>query len=420
MAASAPAITPPPGYTLENPAAAVTPPPGYTVEGSQPKAPAATLSRAPSASDMPTFGEPGINTPMQRLTMPLAKGLMEAHDKLKDIATMTQEGRQQHPIQAKIGDLVNNIEELLLGGQAAGKPMGTSSGLLNNPVSAAILPGGEAEPALAGGLREAGSLMKGAGEAFRGGEAATETAEGATKAPGIVQQVLKGKKLAQEPAKTAVRQFVGASPEKAILEGHESVADEMLSSLQKQKADAYAQIDKKVGFDFKETRDALKDAQYKIKQPEIDEATKTRLQKRIDEMQTQMNEAESKSGPGWLAADIKNADTLNTKWQATKDFRRALVQATSPDGETVNVQTLLNSLKRLRNNVKYGDRLEQVAGNKEAADSLMEDLQNAQKLGEKAMDKQRIAKIIGKYAAYALAGGSLGYGIGRAAYESVH
>lgn len=59
--------------------------------------------------------------------------------KLPDMENYTQEGRIAHPVLSKIGDLISSGKELLTGGQSAGKPMGTSSGVMDNPVTSAIL-----------------------------------------------------------------------------------------------------------------------------------------------------------------------------------------------------------------------------------------------------------------------------------------
>lgn len=52
-----------------------------------------------------------------------------------DIEHYTQEGRQEHPVLSRVGDLISASRELLAGGQETGKPMGTSSGVINNPVT---------------------------------------------------------------------------------------------------------------------------------------------------------------------------------------------------------------------------------------------------------------------------------------------
>jgi hypothetical protein len=54
------------------------------------------------------------------------------------IENYTPQGRAEHPNLAAAGDVGRNLRELLFGGQSAGKPMGTSSGIVNNPVTGAM------------------------------------------------------------------------------------------------------------------------------------------------------------------------------------------------------------------------------------------------------------------------------------------
>jgi predicted GNAT family acetyltransferase len=60
------------------------------------------------------------------------------------IENYTPEGRKEHPILSKIGDVTRGVKELLEGGQAVGKGMGTSSGMVNNPLSQLIMTGPDA------------------------------------------------------------------------------------------------------------------------------------------------------------------------------------------------------------------------------------------------------------------------------------
>lgn len=60
------------------------------------------------------------------------KEIMDAVSYLRDrLEGMTQAGKEQHPVLAKLGETVQAAHELLSGGQAAGKPMGTSGGVLD-------------------------------------------------------------------------------------------------------------------------------------------------------------------------------------------------------------------------------------------------------------------------------------------------
>jgi|HubBroStandDraft_4_1064222.scaffolds.fasta_scaffold125191_2 hypothetical protein len=54
------------------------------------------------------------------------------------IENYNQQGREEHPVLSHIGDVTRSAKELLFGGQEAGKPMGTRSGVMNNPVTTAM------------------------------------------------------------------------------------------------------------------------------------------------------------------------------------------------------------------------------------------------------------------------------------------
>lgn len=56
----------------------------------------------------------------------------------EEIGNYTEQGREDHPILAHIGDVLQSANELLFGGQASGKPMGSREGVANNPVTAMV------------------------------------------------------------------------------------------------------------------------------------------------------------------------------------------------------------------------------------------------------------------------------------------
>jgi len=82
----------------------------------------------------PTMG-PRKNTAPS--TVPGAQMAHDAIQKLIDWSNMTQAGREQHPIQAKIGDVANNLKQYLVGGQGGGQDLKT--GMLTNPVLQGII-----------------------------------------------------------------------------------------------------------------------------------------------------------------------------------------------------------------------------------------------------------------------------------------
>jgi hypothetical protein len=84
--------------------------------------------------------------------------------------------------------------------------------------------------------------------------------------PGILQQVIKGEKVAQQPAQAAVRQAAGAGEEAPVLQGNTTVLDEPLANLKQQETAAYKQVDDAAGFDLKAEKAQLANDQYKLAQ----------------------------------------------------------------------------------------------------------------------------------------------------------
>jgi len=332
-----------------------------------------------------------------RMVTPFARKLIDAADKLREVENFTQEGRKEHPIQAHLGDVANRIEGFLFGNEAHPEAgIGTGKyGMLNNPVLAAVS-GAEGLAEAPTAIREGIAGLRGAGEASE-----------AAKGPSLVKQVLKGKEVAQEPAKAAIRGAVGAKEDASLLEGNKTVLDEHLKDIATKERAAYKAQDEAAGFDVKETRAKLREAEWKIKQPEIDDAARERLTKTIEESKQQIGEAEKRMSEAGV--DPKAADNLFKQRKAGEDFKKALVQNVSADGESVNVDGLLNAAKKLRF-AKNGDRLEQFMG-KDGATEFMAKLQKAQEQGVHALKTQQFVKEIAKYIGYgggaAAAGGAL-------------
>jgi hypothetical protein len=76
-----------------------------------------------------------------------------------DIEHYTQKGREEHPFLSRLGDVISSGRELLTGGRSADKPMGTKSGVLDNPVTTAI----SMAPGAAEGAAALSSKIKGLG-----------------------------------------------------------------------------------------------------------------------------------------------------------------------------------------------------------------------------------------------------------------
>lgn len=92
----------------------------------------------------PASGSPIPNTSSMRANtdpsgiMSALKDPFKALDISKGIENYTEQGRKEHPVLSRVGDVTRGAKELLFGGKEAGKPMGTESGVLNNPVTQAM------------------------------------------------------------------------------------------------------------------------------------------------------------------------------------------------------------------------------------------------------------------------------------------
>lgn len=372
---------------------------GQPPDANTPKGP--SIGPAPKASDVPTFGY-DWQPPEQRMTMPLAKVLMAAHDKLKEAAAFTQEGKAAHPVQAKLGEIADRIEGFLFGGATQGESkIGTGeTGMLTNPVMAALLPGAEGEPALAGAIRGGASLVKSGAQVVKG------AISGGEEGPGIVKQVLQGKEVAQAPAKTAVRTATGAAEDASLLEGNKSIVDKPIQKLFTQERAAYAKQDKIAGFDMRALQDKLENTQERISNltdTEEDVAMEAKLEKSRTAIMDKIQEAEGKLKQAGV--DPEEAKSIYQQRKAGEDFKKAIVQHVSSDGESINVDGLLQSAKKLRFN-KYGDRLEQFMG-ADGANQFMANLERAQKSGVHAMKVQQVAKWVGGIAGLSAAGAGI-------------
>jgi len=203
----------------------------------------------------------------------------------------------------------------------------------------------------------------------------------------------------QEPGSAAIRTAVGAPSSTPILEGPTSVADDLLAKTGVQKDSAYRRIDDTVGFDLKAEKQKLSDTRYAIKQPGADVKG---LQDEIDASTRRIADANKVLVERGI--DPKQADQLNTAWEATKTFKNDIVRSTASDG-TINVKQLLTRGKNARFNPRYGDRLAQAFGagdasaGKAIAVEYMSGLEAAQKAGVDAFKAQRfklwLAGILG-------------------------
>jgi hypothetical protein len=131
-------------------------PPGATlVSGTLPYVP-----KLPPGAKLVSGSVPGLKAPTATISAPAADstdpndagnaaGGIHPLDALQKVQDLTQSGRSEHPVLAQMGDLARGTKELLFGGKSAGKPLGTDTGIVNNPVTQVVAgaPGGAASGA---------------------------------------------------------------------------------------------------------------------------------------------------------------------------------------------------------------------------------------------------------------------------------
>jgi hypothetical protein len=233
-----------------------------------------------------------------------------------------------------------------------------------------------AVPLLIPGALKAGGKLAGGAEAAE---------------PGIFQKIAKGEKVAQPGAQAAVRSAIPEASEGPLVEGHTTALDKHLSSLAENERTAYKKMDAVAEFDVKAEKAQLKNDQYKLKQlgnTEADVAQRAKLTESINDSTDRISQAEAKMKEAGI--NPKEADAIHQQKMAGQDFKKSLVKNTRPTDGSVNVKGLLKDGQQLRFS-KYGDRLEQFFGSKEAADNYMAELQKADQLGVHALKARKVA-----------------------------
>jgi hypothetical protein len=135
----------------------------------------------------------------------------------------------------------------------------------------------------------------------------------------------------------------------------------------------------------------------------------------INDSQDRISLAQTKLRAAGIDPDVP--DNLHKSMKAGQDFRKVLVARTDAGTGDVNIKGLLQDAQRLRNHPKYGDRLEQFFGSKNAADKFMKALTDADAQGVRAVKTQQIAK----WAARITGAGALGaIGFGAATHIFNH
>lgn len=288
----------------------------------------------------------------------------------------------------------------------------TVHALANAAVLAATMYGGGE---VAGGLADAG-------EAEASEVAANVAKNAAPKAPGPIQQILKGEKVAQPQAQSALRSGAEAATKKAGVQAGESpsirtMLDEPIEKASAKETSLYqavnkaAETDMKTLYDWRERlHDALDDpaqiSQRKDLQQELAE-TNTKINWGENNVKTKLGK-----DAGQLIDQAKAATQQRYAMEegAKKLFNNeSVIKGNAAHGaeEKIDVDAAIKNAENLDKSSKFAPRgsptrLRQMFG-EEGALKFKQSLYDAKKLGAKALTKQqwatRLAAIGGTSAA---------------------
>ena len=276
---------------------------------------------------------------------------------------------------------------------------------------------------VAGGGIKAGAMLLGA--KGLGGEAAAGE-EAAIAKPGFIKQAIKGEKIAQVPARQAMEAGAKASAEDAGVaasatkgKGIRTLLDEPIKSTAKAERAAYDTVNEAAETDMKSLFDRKADLEDALDDP-TNIANRQALEKELrvtdKAIKVHSDLAQSK---GVVSEDaIKQAEGMTKQRYAMENLKQKLfnnegiVEGNVAHGaeETINVKAAIREVEKLDKPSRFApegspSRLQQALGEK-GATQLKQALYDAQKAGESALTKQRIAKILGGLAGV---GGAQGF-----------
>jgi hypothetical protein len=290
-------------------------------------------------------------------------------------------------------------------------------------------PGGDLATPLTKDVVDLGATaaLERVGEKLTGGTA--EGTEAATpKQAGPIKQILKGEKVAQEPAQQALRTGAQAAGGKAVNPSLRAVLEEPIDKIGNLAKAAYRQVDEAAGTDFKALREKLENTEYQLRQltdTEEDVAMEAKLEKARTATMDKIEAAKQQAIKAGVDPKLlEQADAQFSQANALKDLQAKVFKNTGVISgnkalgaeESVNVNQAVKELQKLQDSTKFGaPRLEQALG-KDGAQAILKDMYAAQKAGVKAMSRQEFAIKLAKYTGW----GSLLLGGAGAVRGAVH
>jgi hypothetical protein len=234
------------------------------------------------------------------------------------------------------------------------------------------------------------------GMGMKGGSAIESTAEAAGE-PGIVNQVMKGKDVAQPAAKSALKEAAGTDTSSL----RESLSDPITEAETNAK-ELYKQIDDATGSDIKQLGEKLKVANRALRKS-VSDAEDEALTTRRDQITERIAAAKQQAiSRGVSPKVLDQADAEFKRMSALTDVEKRVfknpdvVQGNDAHGtpESIDIDKAVKALQKLQDNEKYGGpRLEQAFG-EDGAKTLLDKFYGAQRQGVHAMKMQKVARWI--------------------------
>ncbi len=220
----------------------------------------------------------------------------------------------------------------------------------------------------------------------------------------MVEPIVKGEKVAQPAAQAALRASAGSADTSVSLR---KVMQPSVDNAFTEAKSLYKPIDEAAGTDFKGLYDKLDAAMDKERLTAAGSPEQAKAELDIKTTQDAISDARAtaaKAGIPDVDASLSQADAKFTEAQANKDLNaklfnnQSVVKGNLKYGapETIDVDKAIDALENLDKPNKYGaSRLRQTSLGNAGADKLLQDLYNAQKLGQKAVSKQQFARWAG-------------------------
>lgn len=280
------------------------------------------------------------------------------------------------------------------------KPGGDLATPLGKTVAdAGMVAVGEAAGGKLGGGGEAADA-----EAAADTNAATHVFDPATKKISPIQQVLKGEKVAQGPAQSALRGAAGAGETGGV----RTLLDEPIAAVAKTERATYDTLNKASGTDLKALYDHAEEVQDALDDP-TNIAQKSSLQAELKTTQDQIATGEATATKNGVDPSVlEKAKGLTQERYAKEALKQKLfnnegvVKGNVAHGvdETINVDAAIRNVENLDKPSRFAPegaptRLQQALGPDGAA-KLKQGLYDAQKAGQVALKRQALAKIVGR------------------------